>query len=51
MNENEREQMEEINKELMIANADYEDLKKKLIAISLRIFRLKQRINNVLNGE
>lgn len=58
MTETERKEMEEINKQLNDANAAYlvtsgniEDLKKTLDAISLRIFRLKKRVNNFLDGE
>lgn len=45
----EREQLNELNKELMVANTEYEELVKKLARIGLRIFELKNKLDELLD--
>lgn len=47
--EEEREQLNKINQELMVANADANDLDKKLEQIHKKIFRSKKVIDDLLN--
>lgn len=49
MLEDEREKLSTINRELMVANAEYEDLKKKLGRIGKMIFRRKKKIDELLD--
>lgn len=49
MLENEREKVSAINRELMLANAEYEELKKKLARIGKMIFRRKKKIDDLLD--
>lgn len=49
MLEDEREKLCTINRELMVANTDYNDLMKKLSKIGRKIFRLKKKIDDLLN--
>lgn len=44
-----REQLNKINQELMVANAEYEELKKKLGRLGKMIFRRKQKIDELLD--
>ena len=48
MLEAEREKLSAINRELMVANAEYEELKKKISRIGKMIFRRKQKIDELL---
>ena len=50
MNESERERLNNLNAELMVANADYEDLKKRLLKLGKRIFDFKVKIDDRING-
>lgn len=47
--ENERQQLNELNRELMITNTEYEALKKKLYRIGKMIFRRKVKIDELLD--
>jgi len=49
MPEIDREQLQEVNRELMIANAEYNELLEKLAKIGKRIFEYKKRIDEKLN--
>lgn len=49
--EAEREKVRELNRQLMIANAEYDDLWKKLDRLGKMIYRRKIRIENLLNGK
>lgn len=49
--ESRRKELNDINRELMLANGVYNDLVKQLSKISLRIFKFKKRIDNLLDGE
>ena len=40
LNEQDRKELNNINRELMVANTDYEELVKNLARTGLRIFRL-----------
>lgn len=51
MLESEREKVRDINRELMIANSEYEDLKKKLDRLGKMIYKRKIRIDNLLNSK
>lgn len=45
----EREKLSVINRELMVANAEYEELKKKIFRLGKLIFRRKQKIDELLD--
>lgn len=49
MSETEREQLEEINRELMVAKGDFYDLTQKLGKLSKKIFKLWDKIDEKLN--
>jgi hypothetical protein len=53
--ESERKELNDLNREIMEVQADYEDFFKRATArmnsISLRIFRLKKRIDTLADGE
>lgn len=51
MTEDERKELEETNRELMLANAVYNDLSEKVAKIGERIFRFKKKIDKLLDGE
>jgi len=51
MNEKERKSLNELNRELMEASADYNDLIKKTAKIGRGIFKLKRRIDEKLDGK
>lgn len=51
MTEEKREQLNQLNRELMVTNADYEELKKRLEEFGEKIFIYKTEIENLLNGE
>ena len=47
--EDERQKLNELNRELMVANTEYEELKKKLYRIGKMIFRRKEKIDELLD--
>lgn len=47
----ERKQLEDFNRELMMANGEYEELKEKLDKLGLKIFGRKVKIDELLNGK
>lgn len=49
MNEEERQGLNKINRELMEANTEYEEMVKKLAGIGLKIFELKKEIDEELD--
>jgi len=49
--EAEREKVRELNRQLMVANADCEDLRKNLDRLGKMIYRRKVRIENLLDGK
>lgn len=49
--EEERKKLNNLNRELMVANGEYETLKKKLDRIGKMIFRRIKRIDDLLDGE
>lgn len=51
MLEAERKQLNKINKELMIANGEYADLRKRLNRIGRMIFYRKKKIDELLDKE
>jgi predicted nucleic acid-binding Zn-ribbon protein len=51
MKDREREELNSLNRELMVANAEYEELKSKLSKIGEKIFILKKRIEKLFNGD
>ena len=51
MFEEKRQQLNDLNRELLVANTDYEELKKKLYGLGEKIFKLKVEINNQLDEE
>jgi len=51
MNEIERKELCEINRELMVANADYNDLLERVGKLAKKIFMLKKIIEAKLNGD
>lgn len=47
--EDERKKLNAINRELMVANAEYEELKKKLCRLGKMIFRRRKKIDELLD--
>lgn len=45
----ERQKLNELNRELMVANTEYEELKKKLYRIGKMIFGRKKKIDELLD--
>lgn len=46
-----KKEANEINRELMVARADYADLLKMLSKIEQKISKLYMKLDNILNGE
>lgn len=49
MLEDEREKLNKLNRELMVAYTEYEELDKKVGRIGKKIYRRKQRIDELLD--
>lgn len=51
MNAEDRKELNEINREIMVANEIYNELVKSLARTGLRLWRLKKRLDNQADGE
>jgi hypothetical protein len=49
MLENERKKLNDFNRELMVANTEYEELKKKIFRLGKLIYRRKKKIEELLD--